>query len=106
MPVIHFTKEGFDKAVPAAPIAMVDFWADWCGPCKMLGPTIERLGAAYEGKALIGKVNVDDEPELARRFGVMSIPTVVFLRDGVEFDRKVGLMPEAAYAAVLDENLV
>ena len=103
--VVHFNKEGFDKAVPAAPIALVDFWADWCGPCKMLGPTIEKLGESYDGKALIGKVNVDDEPELARRFGVMSIPTVIFFRNGEEIDRKVGLMPEAAYTAVLDANL-
>ena len=104
--VIHFNKEGFDKAVPAAPIAMVDFWAEWCGPCKMLGPTIEKLGGDYDGKALIGKVNVDDEPELAQRYGVLSIPTVVFFKDGVEIDRKVGLMPEAAYAEVLNANLV
>ena len=103
--VVHFNKEGFDKAVPAAPIALVDFWADWCGPCKMLGPTIEKLGESYDGKALIGKVNVDDEPELAQRFGVMSIPTVIFFRTGEEIDRKVGLMPEAAYTAVLDANL-
>ena len=103
--VVHFNKEGFDKAVPAAPIALVDFWADWCGPCKMLGPTIEKLGESYDGKALIGKVNVDDEPELAQRFGVMSIPTVIFFRNGEEIDRRVGLMPEAAYTAVLDANL-
>ena len=106
MAVIHFNQEGFDKAVPAAPVALVDFWAEWCGPCKMLGPTIEKLGKDYEGRALIGKVNVDDEPELARRYGVMSIPTVVFFRDGVEFDRKVGLMPEAVYTQVLEENAV
>lgn len=106
MSVIHFSQEGFDKAVPAAPIAMVDFWAEWCGPCKMLGPTIEKLGEDYAGKALIGKVNVDDEPELAHRYGVMSIPTVIFFKDGVELERQVGLMPEEAYTQILDENLV
>lgn len=104
MAVIHLNQADFDKAVPAAPIALVDFWAQWCGPCKMLAPTIEKLGADYEGKALIGKVDVDEEPELARRYGVMSIPTVIFFRDGVEFERRVGLMPEAAYAQVLDDN--
>ena len=61
---------------------MVDFWADWCGPCKMLSPVIESLADQYEGKVLVGKVNVDEEPDLARRFGVMSIPTVVFLKNG------------------------
>ena len=104
MAIIHLTNDGFDKAVSNG-VAMVDFWASWCGPCKMLSPVIEELGARYEGKALVGKVNVDDEPGLAMRFGVMSIPTVIFLKDGKEIDRKVGVMPEAAYTAVLDANL-
>ena len=104
MAVIHFNQEGFDKAVPAAPIAMVDFWADWCGPCKMLAPTIDKIADEFEGKALVGKVNVDDEPGLAQRFGVMSIPTVIFFKDGKEIDRKVGLMPADAYVKTLADN--
>ena len=78
MGIKHFKTAEFDAAVAAAPLAMVDFWADWCGPCKMLSPVIESLADQYEGKVLVGKVNVDEEPDLARRFGVMSIPTVVF----------------------------
>ena len=105
MAIKHFKTAEFDAAVNAAPLAMVDFWASWCGPCKMLSPTIETLADQYEGKALVGKVHVDEEPELARRFGVMSIPTVVFLKNGREFDRKVGLMPAGAFTAVLDANL-
>ena len=70
MGIKHFKTAEFDAAVAAAPLAMVDFWADWCGPCKMLSPVIESLADQYEGKVLVGKVNVDEEPELARRFGL------------------------------------
>ena len=95
----------FDQIIDNAPLAMVDFWAVWCGPCKMLSPAVEEIAEQYGDKVLVGKVNVDDEPELARRFGVMSIPTVVFLKNGREFDRKVGVMPAKAFTDVLDKNL-
>ena len=99
MALIHLTNEAFDKAT-ASGLAMVDFWATWCGPCKMLSPVIDGLADRYEGKVLVGKVNTDEQPELAVRFGVMSIPTVIFLKDGKEIDRKVGVMPEASYTAI------
>ena len=70
----------------------------------MLAPVIEDLSGQYEGRALVGKVNVDEEPELAMRYGVMSIPTVIFFKDGKEIDRKVGVMPPAAFTQVLDDN--
>ena len=105
MAVKHLKTEEFQAAVAAADIAMVDFWASWCGPCKMLAPAIDAIGAQYEGKALIAKVNVDEEPALAAQFGIMSIPTVVFLQNGKEIGRKVGLMPAQAYTVVLDEHL-
>ena len=105
MAVIHFNEQGFDKALADGGLMMVDFWASWCGPCKMLAPTIDQLGQQYEGKALIGKVNVDEEQALAIRYGVMSIPTVIYFKDGQEIDRKVGVMPAGAFASVLDANL-
>ena len=105
MAIKHFKTAEFDAAVAAAPLAMVDFWADWCGPCKMLSPVVESIGSQYEGKVLVGKVNVDEEPELARRFGVMNIPTVVFLKNGQEIDWKVGVMPPQVFTGVLDANL-
>jgi len=105
MAVKHIKTEEFKAVVEPAPLAMIDFWADWCGPCKMLSPAIEMLAEQYEGKVLVAKINVDEEPELARSFGVMSIPTVVFLKGGQEFDRKVGLMPADVFATVLDQNL-
>ena len=105
MATIHFNKEGFDKAIAAGGITMVDFWASWCGPCRMLAPVIDDLAGKYEGKAVIGKVNVDDEQALAMQYGVMSIPTVIFFKDGKELDRKVGVMPAEAYTAILDANI-
>ena len=105
MALKHLTTAEFDAAVEAAPLAMVDFWASWCGPCKMLSPLVEALAEQYDGKVLVAKVNVDEEPDLAARFGVMSIPTVVFLKNGREFDRKVGVMTPDAFISVLDKNL-
>ena len=105
MALIHFTKDGFDKALSSGSLMLVDFWADWCGPCRMLAPAIEQLAHDYDGKAVIGKVNVDDESELAQRYGVMSIPTVIFFKNGEELERKVGVMPPAEFTRVLDANL-
>lgn len=106
MALIHFNEEGFDKALSSDKLMMVDFWATWCGPCQMLGPVIEQLAEEYEEQdVIIGKVDVDENPELARRYGVMSIPTVIFLKNGEEFDRKVGAMPAEVYADALDEAL-
>ena len=100
---VHFNKEGFEKALASGRTVLVDFWAGWCGPCKMLAPTIEALGEQYEGKAIVGKIDVDEEQELAIRYGVMSIPTVIFFKDGAEVERKVGVMPAQVYQDVLDK---
>lgn len=105
MALQHWNTEAFREAVQSAPLVMVDFWADWCGPCRMLGPVVEQLAEEYEGRVLIGKVNVDQEMELARQFYIRSIPTVVLLKDGREIERKVGVMPGQAYSDLLDRNL-
>ncbi len=104
MALQHFNKESFDKSLNEGKLMMVDFWANWCGPCRMLGPVIEQLAEQYGDKAVIGKVDVDDQAELAMRYGVMSIPTVIFFKDGKEIDRKVGLMPADAYVKTLADN--
>ena len=95
----------FDRvlATPDTPV-LVDFWATWCGPCRMVAPVIEQLAADYEGRAIVGKVDVDECGDLAMRYGVMSIPTVIFFKDGKEIDRKVGVMPAGAYTQVKDDN--
>lgn len=80
---------------------VVDFWATWCGPCKRLAPVIEELAQEYDGRAVVGKCDVEDDEELAVRFGVRNIPTVVFLKDGKEVDRSVGLVPKQ----VLEDKL-
>lgn len=105
MALKHLKTEDFNAAVDTAPLAMVDFWATWCGPCKLLAPTVESIAEAYDGRVLVGKVDVEAEPALAQRFGVMNIPTVVFLKNGREFDRKVGLLPKESFTAILDSNL-
>ena len=104
MALEHFNKETFDEALGKGELMMVDFWAEWCGPCKMLGPVIDQLAQEYEGKAVIGKVNTDEEGKLTMRFGVAGIPTVIFFKDGKEIDRKVGVMPPNAYIQVLEQN--
>jgi thioredoxin 1 len=105
MAAIHLNKEGFDKAMAQGGVALVDFWATWCGPCKMLAPAIEALSDQYDGKALVGKVDVDDQPELAAQFGVMSIPTVILFKDGKEVSRTVGVQPPTVFEDLLDNNL-
>ena len=105
MALQHLTEETFDAAVSAAPLAMVDFWATWCGPCKMMGPIVEKLAGEYDGKALVAKVDTDEESDLAEKFDVSTIPTIVFLKNGAEFERKIGVTPEAVLRGLLDANL-
>ena len=101
----HFNLNSFEAELNSGKLVMADFWAAWCGPCRMLSPVIDGLDKKYEGKAVIGKVNVDEEQELAIRYGVMSIPTVIFFKDGKEIARKVGVMPEKEFVTILDANL-
>ncbi len=89
---LKFTKDNFEQLVLQAdkPV-LVDFWATWCMPCRMLAPTIEEIAEEADGRAYVGKVNVDEEPQLAIQYGVRSIPTLIFFRDGKEVGRMVGV---------------
>lgn len=93
--VYTFTAENFEAEVLNSSIPVfVDFYADWCGPCKMMSPVIDKLADEYEGKIKVGKINVDDEGELAGQFGIMSIPTLLFFKDGKIADQSVGVRPK------------
>ncbi len=105
MATIHLNKEGFKKTIASDGVTMVDFWAPWCGPCKMLGPVIDDIAKRYEGKAIIGKLNVDDEQSVAASYGVMTIPTVIFFKGGKEIERRVGATPPETFTDILDANL-
>ena len=105
MAVIHFNEQGLDKALSAPGVVLVDFWAGWCNPCKMLAPVVEKLAEQYEGKAVVGKADVDEERALAMRYRVMSIPTVLIFKDGKEVSRKVGVQPDWVYTSALDAYL-
>ncbi|MEN8252966.1 MAG: thioredoxin [Patescibacteria group bacterium] len=83
----------------------VDFFAEWCGPCKMAAPIVDKLSGEYKGKAIVAKLNVDEARETAGKFNVMSIPTVVIFKDGEEFDRKIGFPGEEGYKKMIEEAL-
>ncbi|MCL2368703.1 MAG: thioredoxin [Oscillospiraceae bacterium] len=102
MAITHLTTENFDEAI-AQGVTLVDFWADWCGPCRMLAPVLEQLDAESGGKYQVAKVHVDQEPTLATRFEVMNIPTVILFRDGEELDRRVGIHPAQEFAGMLSQ---
>jgi thioredoxin 1 len=92
---IHVTDAAFEKTVLQSSIpVIVDFWAPWCGPCRMVAPTLEKLAREYAGKLLVAKVNTDENPEWAMRYGVQGIPTMLFVANGKVVHRQVGALPE------------
>ena len=103
---LEITDQNFDEVVMKSdkPV-MVDFWAEWCGPCRMIGPVVEELHTEYAGKAVIGKVNVDHNSGVAAQFGVRSIPTIIFIKNGEVVDKSVGAVPKATLTAKLDALL-
>jgi len=96
MSILDLTVKDFDSAI-ANGRSFVDFWAGWCMPCKMVAPVIEELAAEHEGKVTFARVNIDDESALATRYEIMSIPTVILFKDGVEVNRVVGVNPKETY---------
>ena len=96
MAVLKITSENFEQEVlKAAQPVVIDFWASWCGPCKMFSPIVDEFAEENEGKVKVGKVNIDDEPDLASRFGVMSIPTAILFKNDQAVQSMVGVQPKA-----------
>ena len=103
--VMHFDEKTFDEAVRGEKPVLVDFWATWCGPCRLIAPAVEEVAADFEGRAVVGKVDVDEQTELARRFGIMSIPTLVVMKGGKVVEQAVGARGKADIAAMLERHL-
>ena len=101
--VIHLTTAAFEKVTTQGAPVLIDFWAPWCGPCRMQGPILEEVAKAVGPKAIVAKVNVDEEPRLAAQFGVQSIPTLVIFKDGRIQQRMVGLQPVHSLQAALQQ---
>lgn len=100
----NLTKQNFEtELLQTDGVALVDFWAPWCGPCRMMGPALEEIDRDYAGRLTVAKVNVDENPRLAGEFGVMSIPTLIIFKDGQPVDRMVGAMPKAALEGKLSK---
>jgi thioredoxin 1 len=103
---IVLTDANFDQTIQSDKPVLVDFWAEWCGPCKMIGPAVEELANDYEGKAVVAKLNVDENPQTTAKFGVRSIPTLLVFRKGQVVDKQVGAVPKSILAQKLEAQVV
>ncbi|MFL0246297.1 thioredoxin [Candidatus Clostridium stratigraminis] len=102
---MNINQLNFNEIINSDTPVIVDFWAPWCGPCKMLGPVIEEIGNELEGKAIVGKLNVDENQDIAMKYNVFSIPTVIIFKNGKAIDQFVGFMPKAPILAKLQKHI-
>ena len=103
---VEFTDANFEElAINSDKPVMIDFWAEWCGPCRMDDPIVKEMAVEYEGKAVIGKVNVDNNPDISARFGIRNIPTIIFLKGGQMVDKSVGAVPKNILTEKLEHIL-
>jgi thioredoxin 1 len=103
--ILTLTDADFEAEVKAHPLLLVDFWAEWCGPCRMIAPFLEELAGEYAGRLTVGKLNVDENRQTAARFGVRSIPTLLFFRGGTRVEQVVGAHSKAALKSKIDQVL-
>lgn len=104
MSVLHLNESEFDAKITSAPLAMVDFWATWCGPCKMLHPVIEQVEAETAGSAEVYQVDIDQESDLAAQYGVMSVPTLIVFKNGKPVNQSLGFMPKERVLALIQNS--
>ena len=102
---IEITDANFEEIIASDKPVLVDFWAEWCGPCKMIGPVVEELAADYDGKAVIGKVDVDSNPAVSAKFGIRSIPTLLVFKGGEIVDKQIGAVPKSVLSQKLDAQV-
>ncbi|NVK50060.1 MAG: thioredoxin [Cyclobacteriaceae bacterium] len=102
---VEITDSNFEEVIKSDKPILIDFWAEWCGPCKMIGPIVEEMAGDYEGKAIIGKVDVDSNPSVAQAFGIRSIPTLLFFKDGQIVDKQIGAVPKTILTQKLEAQL-
>lgn len=103
---LEITSENFDeKVLQSDKPVLLDFWAEWCGPCRMVGPIVEEISGEYEGKVVVGKVDVDSNQEIAARYGIRNIPTIVFIKNGELVDKSVGAVPKNVLTEKMDAIL-
>lgn len=103
---VEITDSNFEELVLKSdkPV-LIDFWAEWCGPCRMVGPLVEEIAQEYQGKALVGKVDVDNNPGISSKFGIRNIPTILFIKNGEIVDKQVGAVPKSVLASKLEAIL-
>lgn len=102
---LEITENNFELIIAEGKPVLIDFWATWCGPCKRLGPVLEEISKEFEGKAIVAKCDIEENTDLTDKFGIMSVPTVVFFKDGVEVGRQVGVAAKSVYTDKLNSLL-
>ena len=102
---VEITDSNFEEIINSEKPVLVDFWAEWCGPCKMIGPVVEELANEFDGKAIIGKVDVDTNPEVSAKFGIRSIPTLLVFKGGEIVDKQVGAVPKSVLSEKIEAQL-
>jgi thioredoxin 1 len=104
--IVHLTDDNFeDEVIKSDILTMIDFWAEWCGPCKVIAPVVDELAGEYNGKVKVGKLNVDNSPNVSAKYSIRGIPTLLFFKEGKVVNQLVGVQSKAAIKKVFDENI-